>query len=69
MSKSLNPKREKEIKDFENSGSSYSHNEDYQACKTKLDQIYDKKVEGLKIRNKCDWYEKGEKSTEFVVTL
>ena len=53
LSKSLNAEREileKELKDFEKSGSSYFDNEDYLACKTKLDQIYDKKVEDL-IRN------------------
>ena len=72
MSKSLNAKREileKELKDFEKSGSSYFNNEDCLACKTKLDKIYDKKVQGLKTGSKCDWYEKGEKSTEFFLTL
>ena len=50
-------------------GSSYSGNEDYVACKTKLDKIYDKKVEGLRIRRKCGWYKKREKSTKFFLTL
>ena len=62
LSKSLNAEREireKELKDFEKSSSSYFDNEDYLACKTKLDKIYDKNVEGLRIRSKCDWYEKG----------
>ena len=40
-------------------------NEDYLACKTKLDKIDDKKVEGLRIRSKCDWYKKEQKSTKF----
>ena len=65
LSKSLNAERkiiEKELKDFEKTGSSYSNNEDYQACKVKRDKIYDRKVEGLRIRTKCDRYEKGEKS-------
>ena len=35
----------------------------------KLDKIYDRKVEGLRIRTKCDRYEKGEKSTKFFLTL
>ena len=60
---------EKELKDFEKTGSSYSNNEDYQVCKVKLDKIYDRKVEGLRIRTKCDRYEKGEKSTKFFLTL
>ena len=69
LSKSLNAEREileKELKDFEKSGSSYFDNEDYLACKTKLDKIYEKKVEGLRIRSKWDWYEKGEKSKFFL---
>ena len=47
FSKSLNVERElpeKNLKDFEKPGSSYSGNEDYIACKTKLDNICDKKV-------------------------
>ena len=71
LSKSLNREREileKELKDFEKSGSGYSDNEDYLACKTKLDKTCDKKVEVLRIRSKFDWYEKGEKSTKFFLT-
>ena len=67
LSKFLNAERdilEKELMNFKKSGSSCFDNEDYLACKTKLDKIYDKKVEGLRIRSKCDWYEKGEKSTK-----
>ena len=60
---------EKELKDFKKSGSSYFDNEDYLARKTKLEKIYDKKLEGLRIRSKCDWYEKGEKSTKFFSNL
>ena len=60
---------EKELKDFEKSGSSYFDNEGYLACKTKFDKIYDKKVEGLRITSKCDLYEKGEKSTKFFLNL
>ena len=72
MSNSLIAKREileKELKDIEKSGSSYFDNEDYLAYKTKLDKICDKKVEGLRIRSKCHWYEKGEKSIKFFLTL
>ena len=39
---SLNAEREileKELKDFEKSGSSYPDNEDYLACKSKLDKV------------------------------
>ena len=47
LPKSLNAEREileKELKDFEKSGSRYFDNEDYLACKTELDQICDKRV-------------------------
>ena len=52
LSKPLNPEREileKElkVKDFEKFGLSYFDNEDYLPCKTRLDKIYDKKVEVL----------------------
>ena len=60
---------EKELKDFEKSGSSYFKSEDYLACKKKLDKIYDKKLEGLRIRSKCDWYEMGQKSDKFLLTF
>ena len=62
LSTSLNAERvilERELKDLEKSGSSYYDNDDYLACKTKLDKIYDKKVEGPRVRSKCDWYKKG----------
>ena len=39
------------------------------ACKTKLHKMYDRKVEGLRIRSMCHWYEKGKKSSEFFLTL
>ena len=29
----------------------------YSLCKLELENIYDKKVEGAKIRNKCEWYQ------------
>ena len=34
----------------------------------KLDKIYDKKLQSLRIRSKYDWYEKGEKSTKLFFT-
>ena len=72
LSRSWNAEREileRELNDSEKSGWSYSDNEDCLVCKTKLDKIYDKKVEGLRIRSKCGWYEKWEKSTKFFLTL
>ena len=57
LSKSLNAEKailEKELKDFEKSSSIYFDNEDYLACKTKVDKICNKKIEGLRIRSKCN---------------
>ena len=37
--------------------------------KTKLEQIYEEKANGVKIRSKCEWYEFGEKSSKFFLNL
>ena len=61
MSNSLNAKGEifeKELKDYKKPGSTYFDNEDYIACKTKLDKIYDKEVELFRIRSKGEWYKR-----------
>ena len=57
VSKCLNVERQplgKKCKGFEKTGSFFSGNKDYIACKTKLNNIFDKKVEGLRTRRK--WY-------------
>ena len=41
----------------------------YNLCKLKLQNIYDKKAEGAKIRSKCEWYQHGEKPTKFFLNL
>ena len=38
-------------------------NEDYLRCKLRLEETYEIKANGVKIRSKCDWYEDGEKSS------
>ena len=43
----------------------YVDNIDYKACQQQLDEIYEKKAKPIKIRHKCNWYEHGEKSTNF----
>ena len=59
---------EKELTDFEKSDSNYSDYEYYIAVK-KLDNIYDKKVENVKAKSKCDWCEDMEIFTTFFITL
>ena len=43
--------------------------EEYDKTRSKLEKIYDKIAEGVKIRSKCSWYQYGEKSTKFFYTL
>ena len=59
---------ETKLKHFEKH-ENYVDNIDYQVCKQQLDEIYEKKAKGIKIRSKCNWYEHGEKSTNFFLNL
>ena len=38
----------------------------YNSVKNEWDEIYDHIVEDTRIRSKCDWYEHGEKSPNFL---
>ena len=54
---------EKKLKNLE---SNMNNHEEYNECKTHLEQIYKIKANGIKIRSKCEWYdEHGEKSSKF----
>ena len=57
------------LKDLKKSSPIFYGNEGDIACKIKLGNIYDKKVEGFRIRSKCDWYEKRQKSIKFLLNL
>ena len=35
----------------------------YDKCKRDLEEIYDNNAEGVRIRRRCQWYEKGKKSS------
>ena len=41
----------------------------YLNCKSKLDEIYSEKLDGVRIRSKCDLYKSGEKSNTFFFNL
>ena len=43
--------------------------ESYHNIKDKIEEIYQKKAEGARIRSKCLWYEEGEKSLKFFLKL
>ena len=47
----------------------YINSVEYINCKNQFDEIYDDIVEGIKVRNKYQWYEEGEKSTNFFLNL
>ena len=46
-----------------------NNHEEYNDCKTQLEQIYKIKANGIKIRSKCEWYEHREKSSKFSLNL
>ena len=57
---------EKKLKNLE---SDMNNHEEYNDCKTQLEQIYKIKANGIKIRSKCEWSEHGEKSSKFFLNL
>ena len=60
---------EKEIKELEKNLNNLQTNEYYLGCKQKLQNIYTKKVNGIRIRSQCNWYENGEKSNKFFLNV
>ena len=60
---------EKELKKLEKYLNNLQTNECYLKCKQKLQNIYTKKGNGIRIRSKCNWYKNGEKSTKFFLNL
>ena len=60
---------ETKLKHFEKDYENYVDHIDYKVCKQPLDAIYKEKAKGIKIRSKCNWYELGEKSTNFFLNL
>ena len=46
-----------------------NNHEEYNDCKTQLEQIFKIRANGIKIRSKCEWCEHGEKSSQFFLNL
>ena len=46
-----------------------NNHEEYNDCKTQLEQIYKIKTNRIKIRSKCEWYEHREKSSKLFLNL
>ena len=65
----------KEGKNLENklkkleTNTNYIKNSEYVDCTNKLDKIYEQKMNGMRIRSKCDWYEYGENSSKFLLNF
>ena len=53
---------ENKLKQLE-ANANFQFDDHYLECKNNLEQIYQEKANGVKIRSKCDWYEFGEKSS------
>ena len=45
-----------ELKHLETDFKKYQTSQNYLDCKSKIDEIYFKKADGVRIRSKCDWY-------------
>ena len=56
---------ESELKKLEISLDDANNLGKYNSIKNELDAIYDHIAEGIRIRSKCEWYDKGKKSTNF----
>ena len=46
-----------------------NNHEEYNDCKTQLEQIFKVKTNGIKIRSKCQWYKYEVKSSKFFLNL
>ena len=53
---SLKHKKRKNLEKLENN-TNYIENLEYIVCRNKLDEIYEQKINGTRIRSKCNWYE------------
>ena len=60
---------EKKLKKLEKNLNNFQTNQYYLECKQKLQNIYIKKVNGIRIRSKCNWYKNGEKSPKLFLNL
>ena len=47
----------------------FQESETYINTKKELDNIYDQKAEGIRIRSRCKWYEAGKKCTKYFLNL
>ena len=60
---------ESELKELQGNLNTEDNIQIYKRYQKELDSIYDHITECIKIRSKCEWYERGEKSTKFFLNL
>ena len=60
---------EETLKYMEENTKDFQTNSQYLECQSKLNLIYEKKVNGIKVRSKCNWYESDEKSSKCFLNL
>ena len=60
---------EQKLKNLENNLTSEENSKLYNHYKNKLEAIYNHIADGTRIRSKCEWYERSEKSTKFFLNL
>ena len=56
---------EETLKYMEENTKDFQTNSQYLECQSKLNLIYEKRVNGIKVRSKCNWYESGENLQNF----
>ena len=62
-------KLENALKFLENNLTDNLKKQQHELLKCELDEIYDRIVEGVRVRNRCQEYEEGEKSNKFFLNL
>ena len=60
---------ENKLQNLENVLDNDDNLESYHSMKDKIEEIYEKKAEGARIRSKCLWYEEDEKLWKFFLNL
>ena len=62
-------KLENQLKILEKNLDENDNSSKYNNIKNELDAIYDHNIEGIRVRNKCNWYKHNEKSTKICLNL